>query len=285
VECLGGIVTHVEPDGRGIVDSARVARALRHETVFVSVGWANNEIGVIQPLADIARAIRSHEHANGTRVLFHADAGQGPLYKTPYVHTLGVDLFSLGSGKLYGPRGVGALYVSNRAELAPLILGGNQERGMRAGTESPALAAGFAEAFAAIASERAREARRLAKLRDALARDILRAIPGAVLNGDLAHALPHMLNVSIPQISGEYLVLSLDRRGISAATKSACEEGAAESHVVAALIPGEVGKESWRAANTVRFSLGRDTSERDVRRVRHILSDVVARSAGMTPSR
>lgn len=284
IERLGGTVTHIDPDPKGLISAETIARALRPETVFVSVGWANNEIGTLQPLVDITRVIRAHEGGHKATILFHSDAGQGPLYKTPYVHTLGVDLFSLGSGKLYGPRGIGALYVSNRAELAPLVLGGSQERGLRAGTENPALSAGFATAFANITSERAREARRVGKLRDMLARDILGRIPGAVVNGDLAHALPHMLNVSIPGISGEYLVLSLDREGISVATKSACEEGSARSHVVSALGPAGSGEPAgWRAENTVRFSLGRATRARDIRFVIRALSGIVRNSAARTP--
>lgn len=262
VERLGGKVTHVDPDATGIISAASIARTLRKETTLVSVGWGNNEIGVVQPLREISRVIREHEKKQGTVVAFHSDAGQAPLYLHPSVHTLGVDLFALGSGKLYGPRGIGTLYISNRVTLAPILLGGGQERGIRAGTEEPALAAGFASAVEAMAKVREKESRRLQKLRDELAAKIVARFPGAVPNGpvslaagtDLKRCLPHILNISMPDIHAEYIVLALDRKGIAISTKSACNEGDTSSHVVAAL-----GGPEWRAKNTLRFSLGRST--------------------------
>ncbi|MBI2610774.1 cysteine desulfurase [Candidatus Kaiserbacteria bacterium] len=285
VERMGGIVSHVEPDERGIISAEAVGRALHPETVFVSVGWANNEIGTVQPLAKIAQKIHEHEqHTSQTcvhksdlctcvrKMIFHSDAGQTPLYLPTVINSLGVDLLSLGGNKLYGPHGIGALYVSNDIGLAPVIFGGKQERGLRAGTESVALAAGFAAAFEVVSKERKVEKGRLKSLRDSLARELTAQIPNLIVNGDLSRALPHMLNVSIPAIQSEYVTLALDAAGIAVSTKSACREGEeSRSHVVAAL-----GGEAWRAANTIRFSLGRDTTDRDVRKtVRalvHILS-------------
>ena len=178
VERMGGEVTHVMPNEKGIVTPEGVASALRPQTVFVSVGWANNEIGVIQPLSKIARVINAHEKKNSSRVLFHTDGGQAPLYEPTVVHSLGADLVSLSASKLYGPHGIGALYLSNRADLAPVILGGDQERGLRAGTENAALAAGFAAAFEIVAEERHTEGKRLATLRDELSRQLVARIPG-----------------------------------------------------------------------------------------------------------
>ncbi len=272
IERMGGTVSRVSPDSRGIIMPEAIGRALRPETVFVSVGWANNEIGTIQPLADIARVIRQHEKPTSqtcldksdlwkkSHIVFHSDGGQAPLYLATSAHSLGVDLLCLGSNKLYGPHGIGCVYVSDRTHLAPVILGGNQERGLRAGTENAALAAGFATAFEIIAGERESESKRLKKLRDHLARELSMCIPGMHINGDLKHVLPHMLNVSIPNVSTEYLTLALDYAGIAVSTKSACQEGEKVSHVVAAL-----GGESWRAQNTLRFSLGRETTASDTR--------------------
>jgi cysteine desulfurase len=268
VERLGGIVTHIEPDARGVISPETVLRALRPQTVLVSVGWANNEIGVVQPVREISRAVREKNPST----LIHSDAGQGALYVAPHVHTLGVDLFSLGSNKLYGPHGIGALFVSNRADLAARLLGGRQERGLRAGTESVALAAGFAAAFAQVAQERAREAPRLRALRDTLERGIAAHVGGVIVNGDLKRALPHMLNISIPNISSEYITLALDRAGVAVSTKSACREGdEARSHVVEAL-----GGPAWRAHNTFRFSLGRDTTETDIEKAIRTLVNTLA---------
>lgn len=289
VERLGGAVTFVDPDTRGVITPEVVLAALRPDTVFVSIGWANSEIGTIQPIADIVRAVRQHtvaastpelkiraqplqEYAAGQRrVIIHSDAGQAPLYLPTTIHTLGVDLLTLDSGKMYGPRGVGALYVSNNAALAPIMFGGKQERGLRPGTENIALAAGFAAAYGEIAQGRADEAKRIRALRDEFSRSLLQHIPHIVLNTNLIHSLPHILNISLPDIKSEYITLQLDHAGVSISTKSACREGeASRSHVVEAL-----GGETWRASNTVRFSLGRDTEGPDLARVIELLRQYV----------
>jgi cysteine desulfurase len=272
IERLGASVTHIDPDSRGIILPETLRSALTAETVFVSIGWANNEIGVIQQLSKIAQIIRAHELAHKTAVAFHSDAGQGPLYLPTSIHSLGVDLLSISASKLYGPHGIGALYVNNRIQLAPIILGGSQERGLRAGTENVALAAGFAAAFDVVAGEREKEGKRLQKMRDDFAKEVLARIPGAILNGELKHSLPHMLNISIPDINAEYLALSLDHAGVAISTKSACNEGEKASHVVEAL-----AGEPWRAENTLRFSLGRSTTAKELRRAAEILFTQVHR--------
>ncbi len=271
VERMGGGVSFIEPEASGTIKPENIAALLRPETVFLSAGWGNNEIGVVQPLSAIARKLHAHERAHRTRITFHSDAGQAPLYIPPQAHTLGVDLLALGSGKLYGPRGIGCLYVSTRTTLAPMLFGGGQERGLRPGTEEVALSAGFAKALDLVARERAGESKRLQKLRDELARELVAHIPEILINGDLRHALPHMLNISIPGINTEYLVLLLDRIGIALSTKSACREGEAASHVVASL-----GGPGWRAKNTLRMSLGRATTKADIT---YTLKALVARAA------
>ncbi len=271
IERLGGKVTHVDPMSSGLIDPGHIARAIRKETVMVSIGWANSEIGVVQPISDIARAIRAQEKGHATTILLHSDAGQAPLYRAPKVATLGADLLSLGSGKLYGPRGIGCLFVGRRASLSALMSGGSQERGLRPGTEPVALAAGFAEALRCAGKDRAAEGKRLQTLRNDFARQLVAHIPGVVQNGDIKHALPHVLNVSIPDIDSEYLVLALDRAGIALSTKAACSEGhRGESHVVAAL-----GGDAWRSHNTLRFSFGKATGSRDVRRAVKIVLSVL----------
>lgn len=275
VERLGGTVTHLAPNQRGVITPHTVQAALTPETVFVSIGWANNEIGTIQPLREIAAVVRVHESAQGTRIMLHTDAGQAPLYLSTTAHSLGVDLLALGSSKLYGPHGIGALHLSNRVALARVQFGGNQERQLRPGTENVALAAGFAAAFAAVAVEREREAKRVGALRDTLATSLAASIPGLVENGDRSLSLSHMLNVSIPDISSEYITLALDSRGIAVSTKSACREGEeSHSHAVAAL-----GGAPWIAQNTLRFSLGITTQKEDISRVVHALSAVLPPSA------
>src|SRR3989344_4048435 len=274
IEELGGIVSRIAPNSKGIISPESVQSVLRKETVCVSVGWANNEIGIIQPLGAIGHALREHEEKFKTKIIFHTDAGQGPLYLPSQVHSLRVDLFSFGSSKIYVPHGIGALYISNRVDLEPIILGGGQERGLRAGTENVALAAGFAAALSEAAMKRERESKRDQKLRDNLAEELIEIIPGAVVNGDTKRALPHMLNISIPDIQSEYLMLALDRAGVEVSTKSACDEGEAkESHVVAAL-----GGEAWRAHSSLRFSIGEDTTSADIRQVVSTLYRIINKS-------
>lgn len=276
VERLGGSVGHVLPDARGRITGEAVQKMLRKETVFVSVGWGNNEIGTVQQLSKIKAVLDAHERAHHTEVLFHSDAGQAPLYLPSTAHSLGVDLLSLGGNKLYGPHGIGALYLNNRVDIVRTLQGGPQERRLRPGTESPSLALGFAAAYEEVAGQREREAKRLRHIRDAMAKSLEERIRGLVINGDLDIALPHMLNVSVPGIQSEYVTLALDRAGIAVSTKSACREGEeSESHVVAALLTGQVGGEQWRAQNTLRFSLGRETSEKDSQKVAKTLTELV----------
>src|SRR3989344_5556229 len=270
IERMGGTVSHVEPDAEGIVRAESVLALLRPATVLVSVGWGNNEIGTVQPLASIGRVLRAYQREQKTNIIFHSDAGQAPLYRSPQVHSLGVDMLALGSGKLYGPRGIGCLYLGNRASLSPTVFGGGQERGLRSGTEDVALVTGFAAAFDEISSERDAETKRLRLLRDNFVREIITRISGIVVNGDLKHTLPHMLNISVPgERTGEYLVLALDHAGLSLSTKTPCREGEANSHVVAAL-----GGEPWRATNTLRFSLGRGTTERELKHALSVIEKI-----------
>jgi cysteine desulfurase len=256
IERLGGSVTHVDPDERGTITKDAVLTAVKKNTVLVSIGWANSETGTVQPIREIALALKEM-HPD---ILIHTDAGQAPLYLAPHVHTLDVDLMTLDSGKMYGPRGVGALYLSNRVDASSVTLGGGQERGLRPGTENVALAAGFAEAFALAGSERKAESLRLQILRDTFLKKLIMRIPEIVVNGDIKRALPNMLNVSLPNIQSEYVTLQLDAKGISISTKSACREGEnRRSHVVEAL-----GGPEWRAENTLRFSLGRTTTAKEL---------------------
>lgn len=264
LESLGCSVTRLAPDHRGMIVEPALRSALQKNTALVSIGWANSEIGVIQPIHALTREIRVHEKAHNTGVVFHSDAGQAPLYLKTQIHGLGVDMLTLDSGKLYGPRGIGALYVSPRASLAQIIFGGGQERGLRPGTENVALAIGFADAYAHIAKERESEAARVRAMRDECVRLLESAIPNIVINTPLQHALPNIVNVSIPgEESGEYITLALDAAGFSVSTKSACREGEGSvSHVVSALCG-----DSWRTRNTVRISLGCYTRMCDIRHI------------------
>lgn len=281
IERRGGSVTLVDPSERGIIESESVKAALKPESVLVSVSWANNEIGTIQPLSDIARVIRAHEKAQRSTVIFHADAGQAPLYEPSVIESLGVDLLSLGANKLYGPHGIGALYLSNRAQVSRVQQGGPQERGLRPGTESVSLALGFAAALDHVTPLRKEDGKRVRVLRNALKDLILAAMPETIVNGDLKRSLPHMLNISIPEMQSEYVTLALDHAGIAISTKSACREGEERrSHVVEAL-----GGPSWRAENTLRFSLGGSISPADMKKVAESLTGIINKQRRATSSK
>jgi cysteine desulfurase len=226
---------------------------------------ANNEIGTVQPIAEIAEI--AHEHG----ACFHTDAvqtfGQMPLDVT----ALGADLLTLSAHKIYGPKGMGALYIRKGVRITPLLHGGQQEREKRPGTENAAGIIGFGKAVELMTTWRDAEAERLRELRDSFLDAICERFPDTVLNGHPTERLPNNLNVSFPSSDSETLLLALDLHGIAASSGSACASGAIEpSHVLKAIgLPLPVG----RAA--VRFSLGRSTSAEDVACAVNVLSKIV----------
>lgn len=268
LEQEGVHVTYLSPDERGFFSERALSAALKPETVLVSIGWANSEIGTVQPISALAKAVKSYAATQGTLIYFHTDAGQAPLYESGVIAGLGVDLLTLDSAKMYGPRGIAILYAAPRVSLEPLYVGGGQESGLRAGTPTVALAVGMAQALMWVKERRESERVRLAAIRTKTIKDMKRAFPENIINGE-GHTLPHILNVSIPNIDAEYVVLALDHQGIALSTKSSCQEKERESHVVHLL-----GGESWRARNTLRFSMGFDTSADDMERAVTRLEEV-----------
>jgi cysteine desulfurase len=261
---LGFELTVVPVDAQGRVDPDDVSSALRDDTILVSIMQANNEIGTIQPIADIARCA----HARGVPV--HTDATQTFGAIDVDVDALGVDLLSASAHKRYGPKGVGLLYVRQGTSLAPLLRGGAHERGRRAGTENVPGIVGFSRAIEIALAGRDEEARRVSSLRDRLEAGAL-TLGGARRNGGLAERLPGIASVSFAGCDSESLLMALDLRGIAASSGSACTAGSLEvSHVLKA-----VGLSKEEAAGTVRFSLGRHTSEADVEETLAALREIV----------
>jgi cysteine desulfurase NifS len=251
----GVTVTRLPADGDGRVDPRALEESIRPDTALVSVMLANNETGVLQPVADLARIARAHG------ALFHTDAVQA-LGKIPLdVEALGVDLLSVSAHKIGGPKGVGALYVRRGVTLRPLVFGGGQERGLRAGTENVPGIVGFGKACELAARRLHRgEMDRVAGLRDRLEAGLLPLHPGARRNGHPKARLPNTINVTLPGIRGESLVLLLDRRGIAFSSGSACKSGHPEpSHALLAL-----GLSAEEAHCAVRFSLGPGTTGKDI---------------------
>lgn len=261
---------HLVPvDGNGLVDldHLRVLLAADAKPAIVSVMWANNEIGVMQPVGEIAALCRE------AGVAFHADAVQA-LGKVPVrVDEVAADLLAFSAHKLGGPRGVGALFVRRGTSIQPMLHGGGQERGMRPGTEDVAGALAFAVAAERAEAERDEVMPRLAALRDRLEAELAARVPGLVLNGANAPRLPTISNVSVPGADPEMLLMGLDLEGIAASSGSACSSGAVTpSHVLTAM-----GVAPEIAGPSVRFSLGRETTEAEIDRVLDVFPSVVER--------
>ncbi len=270
LERQGFDVTFVAPDEEGVVSADAIAAAIRPETCLISVMYANNETGAIQPIAEIAQIAR----ANG--IPFHTDAVQAAGFLDLDVNALGVDLLSLTGHKFYGPKGVGLLYVRTGTDLDFQQAGGGQEQGRRGGTENVPGIVGFAVALQRATAWREPYAQYCAALRDHLWEGIVREIPGAMLNGplDFARRLPNNLNVSLPGMLGETILLSLDMLGVAATAGSACTTGKTEpSHVLRAM---GISDDMCRSA--LRFTVGRENTSEQIDDAVDALGEAVRRA-------
>jgi cysteine desulfurase len=249
----------------GVVDPAAVRDALTDRTAIVSVMHANNEIGTIQPIAEIAAMAR------GRGALVHVDAVQTAGKVAIDVKALGIDMASISAHKFHGPKGVGALWLRKGVRLVPFVTGGRQERGRRAGTENVAGVVGMGTAAELARSTMTAEAPRLAALRDRLEAGILAAVPGSERNGAAAPRVPNTTNISFERIESESLLIGLDLDGIAVSSGSACSSGTLEpSHVLKAM-----GLPHARTLSSIRFSLGTMNTEADVDRVIRVLPPLV----------
>ncbi len=261
-------VLPVEGDGVVVIDVLK--NSITSGTALVSIMHANNEVGSISPVAEIAAFV----HEAGA--LMHTDAVQS-FGKIPVnVQELNVDLMTLSAHKMYGPKGIGALFVKRGTEINPLFFGGGQERGKRPGTENVPLAIGFAKAVELALHSRAEESVRLRRLRDALQEKVSAALPGVIVNGDPSSRLPHVLNISFDNavlpLEGEMLLMNMDLNGIAVTSGSACTSGSMQpSHVLLAM-----GRDPKTAKATLRFAFGRDNSGEDVEYVVASLKEVIA---------
>lgn len=258
---------------KGLIDLEQFKKLLTPETKLVSIIYASNELGTIQPLKELSKIIKVHraKYKVATPYL-HTDACQAARFLNLKVNDLGVDLMTLNTTKVFGPQGVGLLYVRRGVPLKPLLLGGGQEFGLRSGTENvPAIVAGV-EAIIKGNAKREREIKKLTPLRDKLI-NLLIAVPGVTLNGDAVKRLPHHLNLSVNGVSGEQLVIELDQRGIAVSTGSACSaRGHSESYVILAL-----GGSLAQADSTIRITLDSKTTLSDIKRVASEFTKIVAK--------
>ncbi len=272
LEKQGFRVTYLPVDKYGTVNPNDVARAITEQTVLVSVMFANNEVGTIQPIAEIGKMCRERG------VCFHTDAVQA-VGKLPIdVNELGIDLLSLSAHKFYGPKGVGALYARRGVKMDPLLHGGHQERGRRAATENVAGIVGLGKAIELRLEEMESEAERLAALRDRLCDGISELIESVHLNGHPTDRLPGTLDMGFEYIEGEGIIMGLDLAGVAVSSGSACTSASLEaSHVLLAM-----GIEPALAQGSIRFSLGRGNTDADVDYVLEKLPPIVERLRAMS---
>ncbi len=267
-------VTALPVDPDGALDLHRLEQALRPDTALVSAMWANNETGVLFPIAEVAAICRSKG------VLCHTDAVQAAGKVPIDVREARVDFLSLSGHKLHAPKGVGVLYVRHRTRFAPYLVGGQQERGRRGGTENVPYIVGFGRAAELALARFDEENRRVRKLRDRLEAGILKTIRGTTRNGAPEPRLPNTANLAFPGVEAEAMLMLLDQAGICASGGSACTTGSLEpSHVLTAM-----GLSAARARGSLRFSLGRDTREADVDYLLATLPGVVAKLQAIAPA-
>jgi cysteine desulfurase len=274
LEKFGFEIVEVPVDRYGRVDPADIEAALTDRTILVSVMLANNEVGTLQPIAEVAAAVRARRG-----ILLHVDAVQGAPWVDLDVHALGIDLLALGAHKAEGPKGTGALWIRRGTHILAQQHGGSQERHRRAGTENVAGAVGMARAFELVAAERSLTRAHVAALRDRLAAALL-AVDGVELTGHPVERLPHILSVIVPRVDGGSVTLALDLEGIAASTGSACTSGSDEvSHVLAAM-----GYPADEARGALRLSLGRTTTEAEIDEACRVVPAVVRRLVNAVPA-
>jgi cysteine desulfurase len=271
LENMGFEVTYLPVDDHGMVSPESVGNAITDRTTLVSVMYANNEIGTINPIGEIAAAVKARAGELDRTIVVHTDAVQAAGFLDLNVRALGVDMLSLSGHKFYGPKGSGVLFVRRGTPFLPLILGGGQERERRSGTENIAAIVGLSVALELADSARSENSIHCAGLRDRIIQRVFSEIPGARLNGHPTHRLPNNVNFSFEGVEGESILLGLDLAGIAASSGSACSSGSLEpSHVLLAL-----GQTAELARGSLRITLGKENSEVEVEYLLKILVDLV----------
>jgi cysteine desulfurase len=271
-------VTYLPVDGEGMVDLEALTTALDDRTALVSVMYANNEVGTVEPVADVAHIVKQRD----PHIIVHTDAVQAAGALDLNIDRLGVDLLSIAAHKIYGPKGVGALYIRTRTPFVPQMLGGSQERNRRAGTENVAGAVGLATALRLAADERATHNEALVALRDRLLDEVPRRIPDTLVTGarDRSRRLPNNASFAFKHLEGEAVLLQLDLQGIAASSGSACTTASLEpSHVLVAM-----GVPDAYLRGSLRLTLGTDNTPEDIERVLQVLPAAVARIRALAPA-
>lgn len=252
-------VSYLTVNEFGLIDPKQLKELLRKNTAIVSVVYANSEVGTIQPVGDMVKMLREYKKTRGvTYPYIHTDACQAMNYCESNLERLGVDLLTFNGSKMYGPRGIGVLYVRDGVNIDPIFCGGGQERGLRSGTENLPAITGLAKALEITEGMKKTEAARLVEVRDYCMRTIEKKLPEVRINGDRVSRLPNNVHVTVPDMEDDVLVIELDVKGVACSSKSACKSATgAESHVILAMVGETKGSH-------LRFSFGRHTTKKDI---------------------
>lgn len=273
LERKGFSVTYLEVDRCGIIAPEAVEKAIRKDTILISIMYANNEIGTIEPIAEIGEVARKHNR------LFHTDACQAAGALELDVQKLKVDLLTINGSKIYGPKGIGILYVRSGVKLEPLIHGGGQEQGARSGTENVSGIVGLATALGLAQQEKEKENKRLSEIREYLIHRVLKEIPKTFLNGHPTQRLPNNANLSFLDVEGESILLYLNEYGIAVSTGSACSSQKLQiSHVLKA-----IGLKHDAAHGSIRFTLGKRNTNADIDYVMKVLPEIISSLRKISP--
>ena len=266
IRSLGGKVTYVSPEENGIVSIKKIEEALRPETVLVSVMYANNEIGTLQPIREIGKILKARTM---TPIAFHTDASQAG-YLSLLVNDLQVDFLTLDASKIYGPKSSGILF--KKLPLSPILFGGGQESGLRSGTENTPAIIGCAETLSILHRERANEGKRLQDMRNRMENELLKKVKGLKLNGEREKRVPHILNVCLPGLDAEYAVLRMDALGFAISSVTSCKTLSEDS---SSYVIEELYQDESCSKSSLRISLGRFTTEKEVRTLTDALLTVL----------
>ncbi len=285
LEQQGFQVTYLSPDKFGLIHPQDVMKALKPNTVLVSIMYANNEIGTIQPIKEISKVIKNYRHIQQIDKvtqqpiypIFHTDACQAAGYLELDVEKLGIDLMTLNGSKIYGPKQIGILFKKDTLKLNPILYGGDQEMGLRPGTQNVASIVGIAKALSLVSQHKVKEVKRLEKLRDYFIKQLLQ-IPDTILNGHPNKRLPNNVNVTFKYIEGESIMLKLDAADIYVSTGSACHAmDLKPSYVVLAL-----GRQVEDVHGSMRFTMGQSTTKKDIDKTVKVLRQAVKELRAMT---
>ncbi|MDD5569261.1 MAG: cysteine desulfurase family protein [Candidatus Pacebacteria bacterium] len=275
LEKQGVAVTYLPVKPSGVVDVGELRKAIRPETILVSIMYANNEVGVIQPIAEIAQELSKRDK----KIYFHTDATQAVNALDCDVNKLGVDFLSLSAHKIYGPKGVGALFIKNKSPLKGIQLGGRQEKNLRSGTINVSGIVGLGKAAEIAGEEREKNNKKIGKLRQKLVKGIIKSIPDLLFNTDVNNSLPSHAHFSFRGAEGESILLYLDMEGIAVSTGSACASGSLEaSHVLSAM-----GVSEEIAHGSIRFSLGKYNTHAEISKLLKKLPPIIGKLRKLNP--